>query len=62
VSPVKYELDFYIPEKAILHSHCRENLKSYTTENTLVESVTFPLFIKKWQIAILTAIRNVLRG
>jgi hypothetical protein len=26
VSPVKYELDFYIPEDAILHS---ENLKSY---------------------------------
>jgi hypothetical protein len=29
VSPVKYELSFYIPEDAILHSHCRENLKSY---------------------------------
>jgi hypothetical protein len=31
VSPVKYELGFYIPEDDILHSHCRENLKSYTT-------------------------------
>jgi hypothetical protein len=31
VSPVKYELGFYIPEDAILHSHCRENLKSYIT-------------------------------
>jgi hypothetical protein len=30
VSPVKYELDFYIPEDGILHSHCRENLKSYS--------------------------------
>jgi hypothetical protein len=30
VSPVKYELGFYIPEDDILHSHCRENLKSYT--------------------------------
>jgi hypothetical protein len=30
VSPVKYELGFYIPEDAILHSHCRENLRSYT--------------------------------
>jgi hypothetical protein len=26
---VKYELRFYIPEDGILHSHCRENLKSY---------------------------------
>jgi hypothetical protein len=29
VSPVKYELGYYIPEDDILHSHCRENLKSY---------------------------------
>jgi hypothetical protein len=29
VSPVKYELGFYIPEDAILHSHRRENLTSY---------------------------------
>jgi phage pi2 protein 07 len=29
VSPVKYELGFYIPEDDILHSHYRENLKSY---------------------------------
>jgi hypothetical protein len=28
---VKYELDFYIPEDGILHSHRPENLKSYTT-------------------------------
>jgi hypothetical protein len=28
VSPVRYELGFYIPEY-ILHSHCREDLKSY---------------------------------
>jgi hypothetical protein len=33
VSPVKYELGFYIPEDDILHSHCRENLKSYTTKH-----------------------------
>jgi hypothetical protein len=25
VSPVKYELGFYVPEDGILHSHCREN-------------------------------------
>jgi hypothetical protein len=29
VSPVTYELGFYIPEDAILHSHRRENLISY---------------------------------
>jgi hypothetical protein len=29
VSPVKYELGFYIPEEDILHSHCSEHLKSY---------------------------------
>jgi hypothetical protein len=31
VSPVRYELDCYIPEDDILHSHRRENLKSYIT-------------------------------
>jgi hypothetical protein len=29
VSPVKYELGFHIPEDGILHSHSRENFKSY---------------------------------
>jgi hypothetical protein len=29
VSPVRYELGFYIPEDDILHSYRRENLKSY---------------------------------
>jgi hypothetical protein len=28
VSPVRYELDFYIPEDGILHIYRRENLKS----------------------------------
>jgi hypothetical protein len=28
VSPVKYELGFYIPEDGILHSHRHENLTS----------------------------------
>jgi hypothetical protein len=31
VSPVKYELGFYIPEDGILHSHRHDNLKSYTS-------------------------------
>jgi hypothetical protein len=30
VSPVKYELGFYIPEDGILHRQHRENLRSYT--------------------------------
>jgi hypothetical protein len=29
VSPMRYELGFYIPEDAILHSDRRENLKPY---------------------------------
>jgi hypothetical protein len=29
MSPVKYELDFYIPEEDMLHSHLGETLKSY---------------------------------
>jgi hypothetical protein len=29
VSPLRYELDVYIPEDGILHRHRRENLKSY---------------------------------
>jgi hypothetical protein len=29
VSPVRYELGFYIPEDEVLDSHHRENLKNY---------------------------------
>jgi hypothetical protein len=29
VSPVRYELGFYIPKDDILHSHRRENVKYY---------------------------------
>jgi hypothetical protein len=29
VSPVRYELSFYVPEDDILHRLCREDLKSY---------------------------------
>jgi hypothetical protein len=35
MSPVKYELGFYIPEDDILHSHRRENLKSYINQTKL---------------------------
>jgi hypothetical protein len=31
MSPVRYELGFYISEDDILHSHKGENLKSYMT-------------------------------
>jgi hypothetical protein len=30
MSPVTYKLGSYIPEGSILHSHRRENLKSYS--------------------------------
>jgi hypothetical protein len=33
VTPVRYELGFYVPEDAILHCHRRENTKSYITLN-----------------------------
>jgi hypothetical protein len=32
VSPVRYKLGLYIPEDDILHSHRRENLKSYSLQ------------------------------
>jgi hypothetical protein len=42
VSPVKYELDFYVPEDDILHSYRRENLKSYNQCE-----VSVPVFHKR---------------
>jgi hypothetical protein len=33
VSPVRYEVGFYIPEDDILHSHRRGNLKSYNCQH-----------------------------
>jgi hypothetical protein len=36
VFPVRYELGFYIPEDGILHSHRREDLKSYIALTGLV--------------------------
>jgi hypothetical protein len=43
VSPVKYEQGFYIPEDAILHSYCRENLKSYTANIILLPHISSDL-------------------
>jgi hypothetical protein len=35
VSPVGYELGFYIAEDDIRHSHRRENLKPYTADRNI---------------------------
>jgi hypothetical protein len=35
MSPVRYELGFYIPEEDIFHRHRRENFKYYNTINWL---------------------------
>jgi hypothetical protein len=35
VSPVRYEVGFYIPEGDILHSRCRKYLKSYAFLNVV---------------------------
>jgi hypothetical protein len=43
VSPVRYRHGFYIPEDDILHSYCRENLKSYNIR--IVERVIFILLL-----------------
>jgi hypothetical protein len=48
VSPVKYELGFYIPEDDILHSNCGENLKSYLLippRHTDVHFLVLPLYL-----------------
>jgi hypothetical protein len=42
---MKYELEFYIPEDDILHSHRRENLQSYMT-------LTLTLTLYPWRITI----------
>jgi hypothetical protein len=38
VSPVKYELGFFIPEDDILHSHCRDILRYYISEFNCIVS------------------------
>jgi hypothetical protein len=43
VSPVRYELGFYIPEDDILHSHRRESLKSYMAFVPVEDGGTQPL-------------------
>jgi hypothetical protein len=45
MSPVKYELDSYIPKDDILHSHRRENIRSYIMETEAEVSDTFSVGI-----------------
>jgi hypothetical protein len=50
VSPVKYEIHFYISEDDILYSHRRENLKSYI--QTKCSSILQPTdTLIKWSCA-----------
>jgi hypothetical protein len=42
VCPVKYEMGSYNPEDGILHSHRRENLKSYIKYTTFSKLDLFP--------------------
>jgi hypothetical protein len=43
MSPVKYELGFYIPKEYILHSDLRENLKSYMVMKSIIRDITLLL-------------------
>jgi hypothetical protein len=43
VSPVKYELGFYIPDDGTLHSHRRENLK-YDIVTELIKKLKITVF------------------
>jgi hypothetical protein len=50
VSPVRYEMGFYIPEDDILHSHRREILKSYIIRNVhlVIDAVTISVLMCLW--------------
>jgi hypothetical protein len=61
VSPVKYELGFYIPEDAILHSRRRENLKSYTLLNNYNTKHVFAVASKNgvfWDVTLCGSCKN----
>jgi hypothetical protein len=47
MSPVRQELSFYVPDCGILHSHRRENLRSY------IELTGWALILEEKKIAIL---------
>jgi hypothetical protein len=41
VFPVRYEVGSYIPEEGILHSHRRENPRTYKETNPFSETFSF---------------------
>jgi hypothetical protein len=45
VFSVWYELDVYIPKDDILHSHRRENLKSYTAVVRIQIEAWMPVYV-----------------
>jgi hypothetical protein len=47
--PVRFKLDFYIPEDYIFHSNRRENLKSYNTYVIRPRIYRFPLSVILFQ-------------
>jgi hypothetical protein len=62
VSPVKYELSFYIPEDAILHSYRRENLKCYISVTVLLKRQVNPnmrLHPRQYIISVIATTREV---
>jgi hypothetical protein len=46
MSPVRYELDLYIPKDGILHSRRCENLKSYTGTDPVPETLGFLVYLE----------------
>jgi hypothetical protein len=44
VFPVRYEMDFYIPEDGILHSHCGGNFKSYILASVAISAKNWNMF------------------
>jgi hypothetical protein len=62
VSPVRYELGFYIPEDGILHSHRRENLKSYINIlKGLKQSVYYPHTVSMFCLRVVMPSQRILR-
>jgi hypothetical protein len=41
VSPVKYEVGFYVPEDGILHSHCRANVITHSINVLNMNSASY---------------------
>jgi hypothetical protein len=61
VSPVKYELGFYIPEDDILHSHRRESLKSYMNHIVTANVVPSSLIPSTMKIEEIHFVETLLR-